>query len=192
MKTSKFFVISALAVCTVFLTPLAHADNYVDFSCGGSACTGTVTNSGGVYSTTGIGGLVQTVSGGPDYLTGAFNLVFDTSSNTITMTGNAAANNDTLLGSITGMSTMVNAGSTLLSLAVNWKTLPMDFSSYLGASAANTLGSVIYLNGSGAAASVDFTVTPTPTPEPGTVGMLGTGLLGLCGLFGRKAFNPTA
>jgi hypothetical protein len=189
---SQLFVIAALAVSTAFLTPRAYADNYVDFSCGGSACTGTVTNSGGVYSTTGIGGLVQTVSGGTDYLTGAFNLVFNTSTNAITLTGNAGAHNDTLLGSIIGFTTMSNSGSTLLSLTANWKTLPTDFSTYLGASGANSLGSVIYLNESGAAASVDFTLTPTATPEPGTIFMLGAGLLGFCGLIGRKAFSPEA
>ena len=192
IRLTRFVVIAAVAVFTSFLAPLVHADNFVDFSCGGSACTGTVTNSGGVYSTTGIGGLVQGVSGGPDYLVGAFSLVFNTSANTISMTGNAAANNDTLLGSITGMTTTTSAGSTLLALTVNWKSLPTDFSSYLGASAANSLGSVIYLNGSGAASSVDFTLTPTATPEAGTLFMLGAGLLGLCGLFGRKAFNPAA
>src|SRR5665213_1552351 len=145
LRLTKFFVIAAVAIFAGFLAPLVHADSFVDFSCGGSACTGTVTNSGGVYSTTGLGGLVQSVSGAPDYSTGAFNLVFNTSSAAISMTGNAAANNDKLLGSITGMTTTASAGSTLLSLTVNWTTLPTDFSSYLGASAANSLGSVIYL-----------------------------------------------
>src|ERR1700730_8113234 len=91
---------SAGLLALPLLAPAAHADSFVDFSCGGSACTGTVTNSGGTYSTTGIGGLQQSTTGGPDFLTGAFNLIFNTSTNAISLTGNAAAGNDTLLGKI--------------------------------------------------------------------------------------------
>src|ERR1700722_251307 len=99
-----------------FLVQTAHADSFVDFSCGGSSCSGTVTQVGSTYSTTGIGGLVQTVAGGPDFLTGAFNLIFNTTSTAISLTGNAAAGNDTLLGTIVGAYPTSLSGQTQLVL----------------------------------------------------------------------------
>jgi hypothetical protein len=177
---------TAMLALALFSAP-AHADA-VDFSCAGSNCTGTVAQSGGNYSTTGIGGLVQSVAGGPDYNTGAFTLVFDTSTDIASLTGNAAANNDTLLGTIVSATPIPSSGQTLLALNVNWTSLPADFQAFLNSGVGNSVGSVIYLNQTGAATSVDFTVTPTP--EPATFVMLGSGLLGLCGLFRRKAFNP--
>jgi hypothetical protein len=149
-----------------------------------------VTQVGSTYSTTGIGGLVQSVAGGPDYLTGAFNLLFNTSTDAISLTGNAAAGNDTLIGSIVGATPLTAGSQTLLALNVNWTSLPTDFSTFLGASAGSSVGSVIYVNTTGTASSIDFTVTPTP--EPATFLMLGTGLLALGGLFRRKAFNSAA
>ena len=80
---------TAMLALALFSAP-AHADA-VDFSCAGSNCTGTVVQSGVNYSTTGIGGLVQSISGGPDYNTGAFTLVFDTATDIASLTGNAAA-----------------------------------------------------------------------------------------------------
>ncbi len=188
VNMKRLLLVTACMLVLPFLAQTAHADSYVDFSCGGSNCSGTVNQSGGTYSTTGIGGLVQSVNGGPDYLTGAFNLLFNTSTTSISMIGNAAANNDSLFGTIVGANPITVGAQTLLALTVNWTSLPSDFQTYLNASAGNSVGSVIYLNATGAATSIDFTVTPTP--EPGTLLMLGTGLLGLCALFPRKGFNP--
>jgi hypothetical protein len=184
------FVMAACFFALPFAAQRAYATSYVDFACGGSSCSGTVTNSGGVYSSTGIGGLVDTVSGGPDYSTGAFSLAFNTSTDAISLTGNSAAGGDTLLGSIVGASPTSTSGQTLLALTVNWTTLPTDFSSYLGSSTGNSVGSVIYLTSTGAATSIDFTVssTPTSTPEPATALLLATGLLGMLSLR-RKTFD---
>src|ERR1700722_17104154 len=101
----KTLLLAAAGLLTLpFLAQTAHADPYVDFSCAGSACTGSVANNSGTYSSSGIGGLQQTVSGAPDYLTGLFSLAFNTSTDAISMTGNAAAGNDTLLGTIVNAS----------------------------------------------------------------------------------------
>jgi hypothetical protein len=170
------------------LAPAVHADSFVDFSCGGTACTGSVTSSGGNFSTTGIGGLQQSTTGGPDFLTGAFNLIFNTGTGSVSLTGNAAAGNDTLLGTITKFTTMTGGSATLLAIATNWTTLPSDFATYLGATSGTSLGSVIYLNTSGAATSIDFTITPAPTatPEPASFLLLGMGLLALYGFTRTK------
>jgi len=185
----RILVVAASMLVLPFVAQTAHADSYVDFSCAGSSCSGAVTQTGSNYSTTGIAGLVQTVSGAPDYGTGTFDLIFDTSADTISLNGDAGAGGDTLLGSIVGVSPDAPGSQTPLALTVDWTSLPTDFQTYLGASAGNSVGSVIYLNTSGAATSIDFTVTPTATPEPASFLLLGAGLLALCGLRCRKAFD---
>ena len=186
----KTLLLAAAGLLTLpFLAQTAHADPYVDFSCAGSACTGSVANNSGTYSSSGIGGLQQTVSGAPDYLTGLFSLAFNTSTDAISMTGNAAAGNDTLLGTIVNASPVSLGSQTLLELTTNWTNLPADFASYLGATSGGSVGSVIYLNTSGTATSIDFTVTPTVTPEPASVVLLGLGILALCGLVRRKEIS---
>jgi len=185
--TKRVLLVAASILVLPFLAQTAHADNYVDFSCSGPTCQGTVTQTGSYYSSTGINGLVQDASGGPDYLTGAFDLVFDTSAGTIDLIGNDPAGDDVLLGSIVGATPTTVGSQTVLELTVDWTTLSPDFQSYLNASSASSLESVIYINTSGDATSSDFTVTPTP--EPASFSLLGIGVLALCGLLRRKALN---
>src|ERR1700730_17828289 len=127
VSMKSLFLIAAGMVGLPFLARTARADSYVDFSCGGSSCSGTVTQVGSTYSTTGIGGLVQGVAGGPDFLTGAFNLIFNTTTTAISLTGNAAATNDTLLGTIVAAYPTSLSGQTQLVLNVNWTSLPTNF-----------------------------------------------------------------
>jgi hypothetical protein len=186
----KTLLLAAAGLLTLpFLAQTAHADSYVDFSCAGSACTGTVANNSGVYSSTGIGGLQQSVAGGPDYLTGLFTLAFNTGTDAVSMTGNAAAGNDTLLGTITNTTPISAGGVTLLTLTTTWTTLPADFAAYFNAPSGSSLDSVIYLTATGAPSSIDFTIVPTATPEPASVMLLGLGLLALCGLVRRKEIS---
>ena len=94
---NRVLVIAAAMLVLPFLAQPAHADNIADFNCpnGATSCSGTLVQSGSNFSTTGIGGLVSNTIGAPDYLNGAFTLVFNTGvSNAISLTGNAAAGND--------------------------------------------------------------------------------------------------
>jgi hypothetical protein len=179
----RILLVAASVLLLPFMAQTAHADNVVDFSCGGlNSCTGTLTISGSTYSATGagIGGLVEGPAGSPD-AGDTFNLTFDTSAGTISLTDGT----DTLSGSIVSSATLPD----ILSLNVDWTSLPTAFQTYLGATSGSGAGSVIYINtsGSDAAESADFDVTPTP--EPSSSLLLGVGLLALCGLIRRKAVN---
>jgi len=175
--------VAAAVLFLPFLAQTAHADN-LDFTCstgGPTACSGTVTLASGVYSTA---NLVFYLDNGPAaFLNQPFTLAFNTSTNMMSLTDGSTV----LSGTITNFSTNPGATTTGFYFNTNWRTLPAGFQTFLGSTIGLDQGFVIYNTANGAATSSDIFITAAP--EPGSAIMLGSGLLGLCGLFRRKASN---
>jgi hypothetical protein len=179
--------LSLLAMGLVAQT--AKADNVVDFYCSPATCsqlpgTGTVTQTGSDYSTTGI--TVMNDSGPYSGSTTPFDLAFDTAAGTISISGTGALSGETLVGTIESGWSGSGSTTTDLSFSAFWGTLPADFAAFLGTPTGTDTGSVIYLTSSGSAESVDVLITPTPAPEPASLLLLGAGLLVLAGMSRRK------
>ncbi len=171
----------AVIVGLLAIVPAASASN-VDFSCTGTtgplACTGTVTNNLGVYSTTGIG-VFQTA--GPYTFLTPFTLLFNTQAGTISISNNTA----TLSGTFTGFSTTSGSQNTTLTLAgVVWNSLPLTVQNWLGTPTGIDNADIQFQFSNGVVQSVDVNIAPTP--EPGSLMLLGSGLLLGGGILRRK------
>ncbi len=188
---ATWFLVVAVVGLLVFV-PAASAGN-VDFSCATSNCTGTVTNASNNFSTTGI---TLYNSGGPYLSTTPFTLVFNTNTASTTLFGSnvigsgngtisITGGGDTLLGTFTGFTYAPGSTTATLTLAgVVWSTLPSLVQAALGTPTGIDNGTVTFILASGAAQSVDILITPTP--EPGSLMLLGSGLLLGGGILRRK------
>lgn len=165
---------AAILVGAAFCVVPAKADQLIDFSCGSGTCSGTVTASGGNFSTTGIG-VTSNIASEPG--TDTFSLVFDTSNGTIHIDENSGSG---LVADFVGTISQVTSSScgpfTCIQLGVNWTTIPGDVSGSSGTTPFPA-GSVVDITTNGNAFSVDIPVSTVP--EPSAVILLAAGLMGL-------------
>ena len=182
VKHGLFAVALALLVMPLFAQS-ARADN-VDFDCNLSNCGGAIVTAAGDTHTTGAGIGVYNNSG-PYSSTVPFDLAFDTTAGTISLTGTGSLTGQVLQGTINSIWGPVSGTTTTdLSLFATWWGLPATVQSFLGTPTGVDSAFLIYLTGNGAASSVD--VLMTPTPEPGTLLLFGTGMLLCAGLLRRR------
>lgn len=161
----------------------ARADN-ADFDCNPMNCSGTVATTAGDTYTTGAGITVFNNSG-PYSSTVPFDLSFDTTAGTISLTGTGSLTGQVLDGTINNLSGPASGQTTTdLSLFATWWGLPSAVQSFLGTPTGIDSAFIIYLTNGGAASSVDVLITPTP--EPGTILLFGTGMLLCAGLLRRR------
>ena len=160
----------------------AKADGiYLDFGCGGPTC-GTVTASGGNFSTTGI---TVTEDSGFYPAGSTFLLVFNTATSTVSLIGQGALTGENFLGTITGFSDPSGFSTTDLQFTAVWPTIPADVQALFNSDGGWDSGFSIFMSSSGTNVSTDVTITPAP--EPGSTAMLLVGMVGLGLMLTRKA-----
>ena len=161
----------------------------VDFDCSldpAAACTGTITQSGSNYSSSGIN--VYNNSG-PYSKTVPFTLAFNTITGSVSIDGTGIYAGQNLLGDITSWSVTNGVKTSDVSFTAVWPTLPPLVQAFLGSKTGIDSGfvitsSLVTLKRGGKAASGDILITSTP--EPASLALFGSGLLAIGGALRRK------
>ena len=166
----------------------AWADD-IDFDCSlgsADACTGTITESGSNYKTTGIN--VYNDSG-PYSATVPFKLIFNTLTGSVSIDGTGIYAGQNLLGDIASWSETNGKTTTDFSFTAVWPTLPPIVQTFLGSKTGIDSGfvitsSLVTSRKGGKAASGDILITSTP--EPASLALFGSGLLAISSALRRK------
>jgi hypothetical protein len=189
--SKKVTIVAVAAICLLGLcvfTPQARADaspsGVLQYECPLTGCTGTVSGGAtGPWSTTGIGLVLgaATNSNGGDEVGQNYTLVFNTASGAFSLT-------DATDGDFSLTGTIVNVSAVNLPL-LNEVSLTMEVNITGGGAAGGNTFFTLGLSPLGGPGSIESATVSVFTPEPGSMLLLGTGLLTFGGVLRRRLFS---